>query len=178
MSGDAMLVETQLSWGNAIVADAFLAARSGGDGQWLQVADVIFDGGAAGCAHGGSAAWLRATIDRYPGCAVVAAVNAGGCAVLARGGAVEKFRICGYRPCVVLAAAALVHCWLTAGWLCDALLLPARLTVATQEPGLSRWQLRGQAGGSPLSLVISAGPALSASSWRRTGTTSGAPSSS
>ena len=177
-----MLVQAVLSWDGARVAGEFLAAGPGSEGRWLEIADVIAGGRAAGCGHGAGtgAPWLRAILARYPGCAVAATGQAGGCVVVARGTA-DRSGICGRYSCGALAGGALAHCWLTADWphaaLRQARFIPA---VAAQRLHCS-WQVWGQAGGSPFSLVVSvqpAGSALSLSSWRRTGSASGAPSSS
>jgi hypothetical protein len=178
-----MLVQTVLSWGCARVAGEFLAADPGCDGRWLEIADVIVGGCGAGCGPGGTGTtWLRATLARYPGCAVAAAGLTGACVTLGRGGTVSRSGICGHYSCSPLAGGALVHCWLTAGWP-RAALRQARFTPAAvvAQPGHCRWHVGGQAAGSPLSLVMSLQPgasALSVSSWRRTGSASGAPSSS
>lgn len=187
MSEDAMLVRAVLTWGCVSVAGEFLAAGPGSDQRSLEIADVILGGCRAGDGHGDGTgtAWLRATLVRYPGCVVAAVSSPGGCAFLARGGAEGRSGICGHYPCSPLVSAAMVHSWLTAGWPCAALrqarFTPAVAAVPAQRPGLSGWQVRGQAEGSPLSLVMSVRPAasaLSVSSWRRADSASGAPSSS
>jgi hypothetical protein len=182
VSEGAILVQAVLGWGCATVNCEFLAAHPGSEERWLEIADVIVGGGVAGCRHGDGTSCLHAFLARYPGCVVAAASNARSCAVLTRGGAVDRFDIGRHHHYTVLATATLVHCWLAADW-SRAAMRRARFTSAKADlqPGLSGWLVRGQADGSPLSLVMSVLPvasALSASSWLRTGATSGVPSSS
>jgi hypothetical protein len=159
VNGHAMVIQASLSWGCAQTTCELLAALPGANERWLEIADAI--AAEAGHGHGSSGmAWLRATLARYPGSAVAAANNADGCTVLARGWTVERFRLCGHHPCAPLVGASLVHSWLAAGWPATALRhLELAPTGTVGQPRLGRWRVRGQAGGSPLLLVISVWPA-------------------
>lgn len=182
MSEDTTLVQAVLSWGCARAVSEFVAAGPDSDQRWLEIADVIAGGGVTGCGPGGSGGtvWLRAALARYPGCAVVAAGHAGGCVVVARDKAAGRSGICGHYCCGALAGGALVHCWLTERWPVSALMQATLTPMAATRGTHCGWQADGQAAGWPLSLMMSVRPAasaLSAFSWLRTGSASGAPSS-
>jgi hypothetical protein len=165
----------------AVTGELVTADTAADDTGRLEIADVICCGGAAGASK--PLAWLRRTLDRYPGCAVVVIMpGQHEVAIAVRARRPFAFQVVADLDAgdIALASASFAYGWLTAGWAIE-WLRPATLRVAgCLFPDRSR---AVRAAAAPLSFgmfydVGSPGSVLvadpSSASRRRTSSASGA----